>query len=111
MSSGDLLEIVEATYRLDATESEWLDGIAQACRPALDEGFGVCVFEYRHQMGSAPQVLLRSKLGIPEELSKLYSDVFRGMDAEVKVRPFTYGPCTTGSQMMGQREEFIHNTT
>jgi DNA-binding CsgD family transcriptional regulator len=109
MPSGDLLEIVEAAYRLDATEGEWLDGIAQACRPALDQGFGVCVFEFEHQMGSAPQILRRSKLGVPEELSKVYSAVFSGMEPDVKVRPFTHGPCTTGSQMMGQRGEFIHN--
>ena len=71
MLSGDLLEIVEAAYRLDAPDSEWLDGVAQACRPALDEAFGVCVFEFEHQMGSAPQILRRAKLGIPEELSKV----------------------------------------
>jgi DNA-binding CsgD family transcriptional regulator len=109
VASGDLLSIVEAAYRLDVTDDEWLAGVAAACRPALDDGFGVCAFEFRHRMGEPPQILRRSKQGIPEELSRVYSEVFRNLDASVQVRPFTHGPCTTGSQMMGQREEFLQN--
>jgi len=105
----DLLAIVEAAYRFGTTEDEWLDGIAQTCRPALDDGFGLCVFQFQHQMGSPPQVLRHTKLGIPDGLAKIYGAVFRGMQPEVRVRPFTHGPCTTGSQMMGQRSEFMHN--
>jgi len=109
MATGDLLSIVEAAYRVDADDDQWLAGVAEACLPVLDGGFGVCVFAFRHQMGTPPTILRVAKLGIPEELSQIYASVFRGMDPGVQQRPFTHGPCTTGSQMMGQREEFLQN--
>jgi DNA-binding CsgD family transcriptional regulator len=109
MASGDLLGIVEAAYRVEADDDEWLAGIAAACRPVLDDGFGLCAFEFQHHMGEPPRIVRVTKLGIPEELARIYGSVFRGMDPGVQSRPFTHGPCTTGSQMMGQRGEFIHN--
>jgi DNA-binding CsgD family transcriptional regulator len=109
MASADLLGIVEAAYRIDAAHDDWLEGVARACQPALDEGFGVCAFEFKHAMGSPPQIVRRCKIGVPEDLSQIYGAVFSGMAPDVKVRPFTHGPCTTGSQMMGQRGEFIDN--
>jgi DNA-binding CsgD family transcriptional regulator len=109
MATGDLLGVVEAAYRVDADDDEWLAGVAEACLPVLDDGFGLCVFAFRHQMGAAPAILRVAKLGIPDELSRMYASIFRGMDPGVQERPFIHGPCTTGSQMMGQREEFINN--
>jgi DNA-binding CsgD family transcriptional regulator len=109
MAEGDWLGIVEAAYRIDVTDEEWLAGLAEACHPALDDGFGICAFQFEHHLGSPPRILRVSKLGIPDELSQIYSTVFRGLDPKVQVRPFTHGPCTTASQMMGQHGEFIHN--
>ncbi|MEY2935922.1 MAG: hypothetical protein RL033_6671 [Pseudomonadota bacterium] len=109
MGSRDLLRIVEAAYWVDGTDAQWLERVGEACRPALDEGFGLCVFQFQHQLGSPPQILRAAKVAIPEPLSALYGEVFRRMDPTVQVRPFTHGPCTTGSQMMGQREEFRDN--
>ena len=109
MASGDVLGIVEAAYRVEADDDEWLAGIARACRPLLDEGFGLCAFEFRHHMGEPPRIVRVTKLGIPDDLSGIYESVFRGLDPRIKTRPFTHGPCTTGSQMMGQRAEFLQN--
>jgi DNA-binding CsgD family transcriptional regulator len=109
MGSRDLLRIVEAAYWVDGTDAEWLERVGEACRPALDEGFGLCVFQFQHQLGSPPQILRAAKVGIPEPLAALYGEVFRRLEPGVQVRPFTHGPCTTGSQMMGQREEFREN--
>ena len=106
---GDVLGIVEAAYRLDGTDSEWLSGVAEACRPALDRGFGLCAFEFQHQMGSPPQILRHCMLGIPEGLARIYAEVFHGMDPDAKLRAFTQGPCTTGSEIMGQHREFANN--
>jgi DNA-binding CsgD family transcriptional regulator len=109
MASGDLIDIVEAAYRVEADDEQWLAGIAAACRSVLDDGFGVCAFQFEHHMGEPPSIVRVTKLGIPDELSRIYASVFRGMDPTVQTRPFTHGPCTTGSQMMGQRAEFMHN--
>ncbi|HWO10815.1 MAG TPA: helix-turn-helix transcriptional regulator [Polyangiaceae bacterium] len=109
MKSVDVLAIVEAAYRLEGTDGQWLAGIAEVCRAALDDGFGVCVFQFEHRMGEPPEVVRHSMLGIPDELSRIYESVFRGMAPDVQQRPFIYGPCTTGSEMMRQRADFIRN--
>lgn len=109
MKGEDALRIVEAAYRLDATDADWLSNVAEACRPVLDSGFGLCVFQFHHRMGSPPRIDGAIKLGIPTDLAKIYADVFRQMDPGVQERPFIHGPCTTGSQMMGMRSEFENN--
>lgn len=38
------IDIVEAAYRLDGTEIEWLDGLLARARPDLDTGCGVYAF-------------------------------------------------------------------
>ncbi|MBC8070816.1 MAG: hypothetical protein IAG13_20990 [Deltaproteobacteria bacterium] len=42
----DWLSIVEAAYRIDVDEDSWLDGIMEASRPTLDEGFGAAALLY-----------------------------------------------------------------
>ncbi len=109
MGTRDLLRIVEAAYWVDGTDAEWLERVGEACRPALDEGFGLCVFQFQHQLGSPPNILRAAKVAIPEALAAVYGEIFRRLAPGIQVRPFTHGPCTTGSQMMGQREEFREN--
>lgn len=37
----DLISVLEAGYRLDGTETEWLGGVLDAARPLIDDGFGL----------------------------------------------------------------------
>lgn len=106
---SDPLTIVEAAYRIDGSDSDWLAGIATASLPALDEGFGLCVFEFHYRLGERFRLLQSTLLGVPEDLAKLHRTIFDSMDPDVQTRPFRHGPCTTGSQMMGLREEFKDN--
>lgn len=108
-TGADPLAIVEAAYRVESDDREWLEGIAAASRPALDAGFGLCAFEFRYRLGSRFELLQSTLLGVPEDLAKLHRTIFAAMDPEVQTRPFTHGPCTTGSQMMGMRSEFKNN--
>ncbi|HWL85595.1 MAG TPA: helix-turn-helix transcriptional regulator [Polyangiaceae bacterium] len=105
----DLVAIVEAAYRLDLGDRDWLEGIAATCRPVLDDGFGLSVFEFHYQIGLRPRILQAMRVGMPEELEKIYPVVFKSMDADVQQRPFLNGPCTSGSQMMGLRGDFKKN--
>jgi len=41
------IDVVEAAYRLDCEEPEWLTSIAEAVRPVLDGGFGVSALTFR----------------------------------------------------------------
>jgi hypothetical protein len=45
-SALDLMDIVDAAYQIDAPDAQWLQNLANAARPHLDQGFGVAVFEY-----------------------------------------------------------------
>jgi DNA-binding CsgD family transcriptional regulator len=103
----DLLDVVEAAYLVEAPESQWIARLAQAARPLLDQGFGLAAFEFYRAPDGMPCVLQSHHLGIPEKLSALYPKVFATMDPEIRKRPFRMGPCVTGSQMMGMREEFL----
>src|SRR4029077_1038605 len=39
-----VLAILEASYRVEQSRSEWLRGVIAATTPALDDGLGVCGF-------------------------------------------------------------------
>ncbi len=41
---ADLVSIVEASYALDASDTDWLDGIVQAAQPSLPKELGVCAY-------------------------------------------------------------------
>lgn len=40
-STTDVLDVIEAAYRVDLTDGDWLDGVLQAARASLDGGFGI----------------------------------------------------------------------
>lgn len=105
-ATPDLLDIVEVGYRVELSAQEWLEQLAHTVRPHLDEGFGLAAFEFFRPEGAAPQLLQSRHFGIPEQLAEIYPKVFETMDPEIRLRPFQMGPCVTGSQMMGMREEF-----
>jgi len=102
----DLLDVVDAAYKVDLPDPEWLEALAQAARPHLDRGFGVAVFEYFKPEGAEPRIAQRFHLGIPDELDSVYSTVFAKMDPAIRLRPFRLGPCITGSEIMKMHEQF-----
>ena len=109
MRTTDLLSTIEAAYRVEASDAEWLAGLAAACLPVLDRGLGICAFEFHYRVGDTPRILQAQMLGMPEELARLYPTVFRSMPPEIQIRPFLAGPCTTASQMMGEASHFKKN--
>ena len=105
-SAFDFLDIVDAAYKVDVSDVQWLQGLAHAARPRLDQGFGVAVFEYFKPDGAQPKIVQSFYLGIPKELEAIYQTVFATMDPVIRLRPFRLGPCITGSELMGMREQF-----
>jgi DNA-binding CsgD family transcriptional regulator len=101
--------MLEAAYRVECPDGEWLEGLAAACRPVLDRGFGLCAFEFHNPIGGRPRILQASMQGMPTALADMYPTVFRAMDPSIQARPFASGPCTTASQMMGERASFKNN--
>jgi DNA-binding CsgD family transcriptional regulator len=107
MAKADLLNIVDAAYRMELEDAAWLAGLAEAVLPHVDDGFGVAAFEFYRPGDGLPEVVQRYHLGIPDKLEALYPTIFQTMDPEIRQRPFRMGPCITGSQMMGMRRGFL----
>jgi DNA-binding CsgD family transcriptional regulator len=103
---ADYLDVIEAAYDMDAADEQWLERVARKVLPHLDDGFGVAAFEFFRPPNGAPSILGRCHLQVPGALAAAYPVVFATMDPEIRERPFRMGPCVTGSQMMGMREEF-----
>ncbi len=54
----DVLSVIEAGYRVELTETAWVEGIMHAARPLLDTGLGV--FAYVVDASNPAQVEMRS---------------------------------------------------
>jgi DNA-binding CsgD family transcriptional regulator len=99
--AGDLLDVIEAAYQVDASDAEWLQKLAQSAHPLLDGGFGLCAFQYARGAEGLPEIVRSCMLGLPAGLAELHATIFRTMDPDIKQRPFRMGPCVSGSQLMG----------
>jgi DNA-binding CsgD family transcriptional regulator len=100
------LDIVEAAYRIDLPDDEWLRCLAGAVRPYLDEGFGFSAFEFHRPEGAVPRILQQCRLGMPDKLAEVYPLAFQSIDPEMRQRPFRMGPCVTGSELTGLHARF-----
>ncbi len=49
---GDIIGLVEAAYRLDGSQDEWLDRLLELCAPHLDQGLGLAAFTFRIEDGA-----------------------------------------------------------
>src|ERR1041384_8171088 len=99
LRATDLLDVVDAAYKVDLSDAEWLRELAHVARPHLDRGFGIAAFEYYKAEGTQPKITQRFDLGMPEDLEAIYSTVFATMDPAIRLRPFRLGPCITGSEI------------
>lgn len=49
----DIIEVIEAAYHVEVPEIEWLEGLAIAALPLLDDGFGVHAYLYERLPGGS----------------------------------------------------------
>ncbi len=42
----DLIQVIEGAYASEPSEARWLQSIAEAARPSLDAGLGICAFTF-----------------------------------------------------------------
>jgi DNA-binding NarL/FixJ family response regulator len=96
----DPIAIVECSYALQGTESEWIDRLLEAVAPTIDQGIGVYGFTYRWHGGRPIFTAFAS--GKPA-----WEDILRQMNDEasagylasvIKVRK----PCSSFSQQVAK---------
>ena len=89
------IDIVETAYRLDGTESEWLDGLLARARPDLDTGCGVYAFTGNENVPNfqASPVFVQHDLDADygARLAEVNRTVPRAIDDLVRTRLVTCG--------------------
>ncbi|MGM0558727.1 MAG: helix-turn-helix transcriptional regulator [Myxococcota bacterium] len=109
MEDFDPISVIEAAYRLERTQSEWMSGILEQVRPVWDEGFGVGMFEARIDDAGRPDIGLFVTAGDEEEhFERIVRAMNKSIDqAQVEhsyLRPFVYSMLS--EQMKPLYEDF-----
>lgn len=99
----DAIALIEAAYRLDGTEAEWLDGLASAGAALLDQKLGVTAVTVELNGG---QLRLRhaTSLGGPPELHQATTDFLRQADPGFMFRAFRFASVSTMTRASGGTE-------
>jgi DNA-binding CsgD family transcriptional regulator len=94
--AADEVAVLEAIYRVECTEHEWLEGLARALSPLLDDGWGVGASTWNVRSGA---IHLRGAAiqGGPEGLAHAALEACRS-PAGVNLGIARSGPCTSLSQ-------------
>lgn len=80
MESYDPISTVEAVYRLDVSDREWMSGILRTIRREWDDGFGVGMFDVRIGDDGLPEIGTTVFEG---ELGDTFDPVVRAMNASL----------------------------
>ncbi|HMJ53831.1 MAG TPA: helix-turn-helix transcriptional regulator [Polyangiaceae bacterium] len=98
----DELSVIEAAYILAGTESEWVESLARAAAPMLDEGWGLSATTWTaHPDGIVLRAM--STLGGPAALADAAVDAMRATRREIQLALVRSGPCTSLGSLGGSR--------
>jgi DNA-binding CsgD family transcriptional regulator len=100
---ADAVAVVEAAYRLDGTESEWLDGLARAASAQIDDHCGVAAATVQVDLTGARLRVLKVRGG-PAELSNAVTEYMQRAQPHVLAQTFSGRPCTTIGAILGRRQ-------
>lgn len=104
------LGVVQAAYRLDLGEREWLTGIVEAIRPELDSGFGVGGVIFDASEPSRFSVSQIAVVGASRLLERAFGATFKLLGPRDVKRTFR-APVwfTSTSDLLGPGERFLKN--
>ena len=107
MPPTDLIGVVEAAYRSDVTDDEWLHGLTHEARGVFDRGLGVAAYTYEVTAANEPLI---TRVSLAGDFDPAWIQRFQqrmGEDTEVVARPPTHWktwlhiPCGTASKVAG----------
>ncbi|MBI4816670.1 MAG: hypothetical protein HY791_10450 [Deltaproteobacteria bacterium] len=110
MSSLDLIEVVDASYRLDVDDRSWLRGIAGAVKPFLDRGFGLMAYAYDRRDPVARRRPTLELLDCPSGAEQIMSAQFPRTDIDAVFgdpRPVSTLSEALGSTALARRSDFV----
>lgn len=99
---GDHVSIIEAAYANVPDEQEWVQGIADAALPCLDQGLGVSVFTYDATVPSALRIPSAAGAGRGAFCLEQLQAMARELDPMLVVRAYEPGPPIYLNQLIRQ---------
>jgi DNA-binding CsgD family transcriptional regulator len=107
MSSGDLLGIVEAAYRVDGSDEDWLQGIAEASLPVLNRGRGIVATWLAKDEHAGPTFAgTPIGVGMDDRILQKLGQSMAAVPPERRARAVASSPCSTLSESLGEGERF-----
>ena len=97
---ADEVGVIEAAYRVDGTDTDWLTELSEVASPLLDRGFGVAAFTAQ-LTGPTLKVMSISSVGGPQGLASAIVDFTEGADPSMMAKAFLSGPCSTMTAAAG----------
>jgi DNA-binding CsgD family transcriptional regulator len=95
-TAADEVAVLEAVYRVECTEHEWLEELARVVSPLLDDGWGVGASTWDVRSG-AMQLRGLAVQGGPEQLANALSEACRSA-TDINSGIARSGPCTSLGQ-------------
>jgi DNA-binding CsgD family transcriptional regulator len=98
MKARDMVGIIEAAYRIDCAEQEWLEGLVASAQPLLDRGLGLSAMLY--DVSRPGGVCAFVSAGTPEGWSPtaIAQQVRDGDGASAVAQLLSARPCATASE-------------
>jgi DNA-binding CsgD family transcriptional regulator len=100
---ADEIAVVEAAYRLDGTEAQWLEGLARAASSQVTGHCGVAAVSV-HVDPAGPRLRKVACSGGRPTLPGAVTEYMRLARPEVLARTFGASPCTTIGAVLGEDE-------
>lgn len=103
-TAKDIISVVEAAYRADGTDAEWLGDLLAIAQPWIDGGLGVAAFLYDASAAGPPRIWAPVAHGSPyaEHLPELLPIAFAAAPASVTAKFFGQpAPISTTSVELG----------
>lgn len=96
-AASDWIDIIEASYRIDRDESDWLQGVLAATQPKLDHGRGIYAITYDFAANRGPTVRHMASIELPEGTTTLPEILGRCQHGTLEAATM----CGTASHTMG----------
>lgn len=111
----DVLRVLDAAYRFDLSDAEWLNGLAATMHDALGRsvlaesrgGLGVLAMRYKIDQHDRLCLLTSAAIGMPDPMVAAIATVPGQLPPSYVRRTFGRHPCALASQAGGTREQSL----
>jgi DNA-binding CsgD family transcriptional regulator len=100
----DLVAVIEAAYAPAATEQAWVEGIAEAAQPCLDEGLGLNVYTFDARDPAKFRVPACAGVGGTPVDARVIEKIVNHGTPELTLRAYSSGQATLFSELRRELE-------